>query len=385
VTTLYDLDAAAHVFDTESLAARPWGPMRYEELLPPGAGRVALAGGPTPLLPLDRLAARLGLRALWLKDESRNATWSFKDRAAVTAAGSALDDGAAGLVVSSTGNAAAATAAFAASAGLPAVVLVAAGVDPVMAAFVSGYDVRMFAAPTKVDRWTLMRHCVERLGFYPNSNYTDPPVGNDPRAVDGYKMIAYEMWEQLGRRAPAVVAMPVGYGDALHALVEAFGELAMITGSERPRMVCGEVYGSLAAALRSGHDAVDRVAVDRATVASSIGTAQSTYRALRAMRRSQGHVTQVDDDAIIAAQRLLVRDEGVLAEAASAAGLAGLQAAVASGAIGVDDEVVLLNTSAGVKSVSALGHLGRRPPEVAGTDDLERALAESLPSLGGTR
>src|SRR5690606_5991527 len=186
-------------------------------------------------------------------------------------------------------------------------------------------------------------------------------------------------------RAPAVVALPVGYGDALHALVEAFGELATITGSRRPRMVCGEVYGSLAAALRDGRDEVDRAPVERSTVASSIATAQSTYRALRAVRESQGRVIQVDDEAIIDAQRVLARDEGVLAEAASAAGLAALRAAMDSGEIGADDDIVLLNTSSGIKSVSALGLLGRRPPEVADIDDLVRALGETAPPFGGTR
>lgn len=377
LTTVYDLDAAARVFDPATLAGRPWGPARYRELLPPGADRVALAGGPTPLVPLERLAAHLGLRAVWLKDESRNATWSFKDRAAVAAAGSALVDGSAGLVVSSTGNAAAATAAFAAAAGLPAVVVVSVGVDPLMAGFVAAYGARMLAAPSKADRWTLMRHCIGEYGYFPNSNYTDPPVGNDPRAVDGYKVIAYEIWEQLGRRAPAVVATPIGYGDGVHALVEAFRELDVVTGAGRPRMVCGEVYGSLAEALRDGRDVVERVAVDRPTVASSIATAQSTYRALRAIRASRGQVVQVDDDAILAAHRLLVRCEGVLAEAASAAGLAALQATVASGAVGPDDDVVLVNTSAGIKSVVALGLLDREPPQVADISALDEALAES--------
>lgn len=376
LTTVYDLDAAARVFDPAALTGRPWGPARYRELLPPGADRVALAGGPTPLVPLERLAAHLGLRAVWLKDESRNATWSFKDRAAVAAAGSALVDGSAGLVVSSTGNAAAATAAFAAAAGLPAVVVVSVGVDPLMAGFVAGYGARMLAAPSKADRWTVMRHCIEEHGYYPNSNYTDPPVGNDPRAVDGYKVIAYEIWEQLGRRAPAVVATPIGYGDGVHALVEAFRELDAVTGAGRPRMVCGEVYGSLAEALRDGRDDVQRVAVDRPTIASSIATAQSTYRALRAVRTSHGQVIQVDDDTILAAHRLLVRCEGVLAEAAAAAGLAGLQAAVAGGTVGPDDEVVLVNTSAGIKSVAALGLLDREPPRIADISALDEVLAE---------
>jgi threonine synthase len=377
LTTVYDLEAAAGTFRPEHLAERPPGPLRYRELLPVEAEEAVTMGeGGTPLLPARRLAGELGVRAVWIKDESRNPTWSFKDRAASMAASVAHREGAAGLVVSSTGNAAAATAAYARAAGLPAVVLFSVGVDPVMAGMVHGFGVPVVATPTKKDRWVLMRHGVEELGLFPNSNFADPPVGVDPRVVDGYKAMGLEIWEQLGHRSPDAIYLPVGYGDGLFGVYKAFRELQEMGFAEVPRVSGGEVYGSLSAALRGSGDRVESVPVDRPTVASSIATAQSTYQALHAVRSSGGGVRPVSEEEIVEAQRLLVGAEGLFGEAASAAGLAALRADVADGAVGGDAEVVVVATSAGMKSVSALGLTEREAPVIGGVEEFDRVVRE---------
>lgn len=365
LTTVYDLSAAASAFTAERLAARAPGPWRYAELLPVDAdAAVTLGEGATPLLPARRLAAQLGIEAVWVKDESQNPTWSFKDRAAAMTASVARREGAAGLIVASTGNAAAATAAFSRAAGLPAVLLLAAGANPVMTGTAHGFGVTMVATPTKKDRWVLMRHGVEELGLFPNSNFADPPVGVDPRTVDGYKAMGLEMWEQLGRRAPDAAYFPVGYGDGLFGVHKAFAELAQMGLADVPRLCGGEVYGSLSVSLRGGGDRVEAVPVDHPTVATSIATAQSTYQALHAVRASNGAIRRVSTDEILEAHRLLAAVEGLFVEAASAAGLAALRADVADGAVGGDAEVVLVSTSAGVKSVMALGLTDRTAPLV---------------------
>jgi len=379
LTTMYDLDLASRTFAADRVTQPQPGPLRYRELLPIAAGEmVTLGEGGTPLLPARRVARALGLRTVWIKDESRNPTWSFKDRAASIAASVALRERAAGLVVSSTGNAAAATAAFAAAAGLPAVLLVAAGVDPVMAGMAQGFDALVVATPTKKDRWVLMRHGVEELRLFPNSNFADPPVGVDPRAVDGYKAMGLEIWEQLHHRAPDAIYFPVGYGDSLFGVYKAFRELREMGLAELPRLSGGEVYGSLSAALRTKGDRVEAVPTDQSTVASSIATAQSTYQALHAVRASQGAVRQVSHEDIVAAQRLLVSAQGLFAEAASAAGLAALRADVADGVIGDDAEVVVISTSAGVKSVSALGLSGREPRRISDATEFARQVREVI-------
>ncbi len=377
LVTVYDLERASEAFAPSTLAHRPPGPLRYRELLPVDADEVVTLGeGDTPLLPARRVAAELGVGSLWIKDESRNPTWSFKDRAASMAASVARAERRTGLMVSSTGNAAAATAAFARAAELPVVVLVAVGVDPVMNGLVHGYEVPVVSSRTKKDRWVLLRHGVEELGFFPGSNITEPPVGVDPRVVDGYKALGFEIWEQLGHRNPGHVYLPVGYGDGLFGIYRAFVELQAMGYADLPRLSGGEVYGSLAEALRSDGP-IPEMPVDRPTVASSIATAQTAYQALVAVRGSGGAVIPVSDEEITSAQRLLVSTEGLFVESAAAAGLAALRRHAADGRVGGDDEVVLVTTSAGVKSIAALGLTEREPPMVDGVEEFARL----VPSL----
>jgi threonine synthase len=202
----------------------------------------------------------------------------------------------------------------------------------------------------------------------------------DPRVVDGYKAVGLEIWEQLGHRAPDAVYLPVGYGDGLFGVYKAFRELEEMGFADVPRVSGGEVYGSLSATLRGSGDRVEAVPADRPTAASSIATAQSTYQALHAVRSSGGAVRQVSEEEIVEAQRLLVVAEGLFVEAASAAGLAALRADAANGTIGRDAEVVFVSTSAGVKSVSALGLTGREVPVIGGVEEFDRLVREVMES-----
>ena len=375
-TTVYDLALARPSLGRQELAGRPQGVWRYAELLPVAAADpVTLGEGGTPLLPAPRLAQRLGLKQLWVKDDSQNPTWSFKDRAASVAATHARALGKPALVVSSTGNAGAATAAYAPPAGGFAIVLAAKTHDPVMSALIQAYGACMVATPAKADRWTLMTRCVEDWGCYPNSTYVNPPVGNNPYALDGYKTIAYEIWEQLGRRAPEWVFLPAGYGDGLYGVYKGFSELAaMAYVSAVPKMGGAEVYGSLTRTLAAGGDAIVPGSVDRDSVAFSIGPVQSTYQALRACKDSGGAVSHVDDAAVLAAQRWLAEDEGLFAETASAAPLAALAAQVQDGTVRSESEAVLVITSGGLKSTRVV------PP---GRSEVPLVAEVSLQGLAG--
>ncbi|MGB3483187.1 MAG: pyridoxal-phosphate dependent enzyme [Mycobacterium sp.] len=361
--TDYDLESAGPAFLADLADDLP-GLLRYRALLPVELSAVGAAvSGPAPLLPAPRLASAIGMRRLWIKDESRGLSWSFKDRAAAVAAAHARASGAEVLVTASTGNAAAATAAHARRAGLTPVVVFARGVDPLMAAFVAAYGAHVAVAETKADRWRLVGEAVDRYGWYPMSNYADPPVGNNPYAIDGYKAIAFEIFEQLGRRVPEAVYFPVCYGDALAASRRAFGELCDIGLAERvPAHSGGEIYGTVSAALAHGRDDVPVSTLDHPTAASSISSRQSTFQALQAVRSSAGAMHTVSEDELEAALQLAVRTEGVLLEAASAAGLAALIAHRRDGLLGADTEVVLIASSSGVKS------LGRRLTEPVTAD-----------------
>lgn len=379
-STVYDVDAARGSFRSDVLETRPFGPSRYAELMPRGVGRFGLAEGATPLLRAEELARRLGVRSIFIKDESRNPTWSFKDRAAAIAAARALEQDCPGLVVSSTGNAAAATSAYAAAANLPAVVLFARGVDEIMAGFVRSLGGDIVATETKSDRWMFMRRCVEDFGLYPNSNFADPPVGNDPYALDGYKAIAFELWDQLGRRAPTGVVTSVGYGDSLFAIHKAFRELEAMGLAGAPRLIAGERYGSLSRTIERGGDELVKAEIDGPTVGSSIATAQSTYQALLAIRDSRGTVYQVTDEDILRAQRTLVETEGILVEAASAAGIAALVIDGDKGTLNREGDYVFINTSAGIKSIAAMGNMGIEPEMVTNERSFDEFMSRVLTS-----
>ena len=350
--TDYDMAVAGPRFVTD-LDGPLRGTARYRALLPvePDDADAAVTS-PSPLIPAPRLATVAGLDRLWIKDESRGLSWSFKDRAGAVAAAHARSLGVTVLVTASTGNAAAATAAHARRAGLQPVVVFARGVDPLMAAFVAGYHAHIAVAQTKKDRWRIVGDAVERYGWYPMSNYSDPPVGNNPYAMDGYKPIAYEIWEQLGRRVPDAVYFPVCYGDALAASRRGFAELTALGLAERvPAHSGGEIYGSIGAALAAGSDAIPLAEVDHPTAATSISSAQSTFQALHGIRESGGAVHTVTESELAEAVELAVRTEGVLLEAAAAAGLAALLRHCRDGDLHRDREVVLVASSTGLKSL----------------------------------
>jgi threonine synthase len=348
------------------------GTSRYRALLPAEPDDAA-AALPTPLIPAPALAAAIGLRKVWIKDESRGLSWSFKDRAAAMAAAHARSLGATVLVAASTGNAAAATAAHARRSGLVPVVVFARGVDPLMAAFVSSYGAHIAIAETKRDRWRLVADAVAQHGWYPMSNYTDPPVGNNPYAIEGYKPIAYEIFEQLGRRVPDAVYFPVCYGDALAASRRAFAELAFLELADRVPAHCGgEIYGTVGAALSTGTDAVPAADITHPTAATSISASQSTFQAVQAVRESGGAMHTVTEAELVGAGELAVRTEGVLLEAAAAAGLAAMIQHHRDGRLATDQEVVLIASSTGLKS------LGRRidaPAEGWVVDDVDDLIA----------
>ena len=165
---VYDYGRLAGAFGPGKLEGRPSTMWRYRELLPVSAGPVvSLDEGMTPLIHCPRLGARYGLRRLFVKDESRNPTWSFKDRMAAVAATKARELGCGVLAIGSTGNAGAATAAYAARAGLRAVILTTPNVPAAMRPFMQAYGATVVAVPTLPDRWTLVREGVERTAGSP--------------------------------------------------------------------------------------------------------------------------------------------------------------------------------------------------------------------------
>ena len=382
LTPRYDLDAVAGELFIESLRDRPPGMRRYRELLPPDIRDAATLGeGETPLLHCERYGGRLGLERLFLKDESQNPSGSFKDRLAFAAMAMAKRFDARAVGVSSTGNAGAAAAAYAARAGLPCIVLTVQGAASAIVTQMQAYGAMVVATRTKADRWKLLQTGVAEWGWYPTSPYFGPPVGSNPYGVDGYKTLAYEVCEQMDWEAPDWCVLPVAYGDALFGMWKGFGEVARLgVVRKRPRMVAAEMAGCLAAALASGEDALPEVPAPTPYVAGSISVNQSTYQALHALRASGGTAVSARNDELLSLQRDLAANEGIYAEPSSLAALAAVGRLCKEGQIGGSDTVVVVNTASGLKDTAATAGAAPEIPTVDG--DISQFLATLRDAYG---
>ncbi|HEY4413041.1 MAG TPA: pyridoxal-phosphate dependent enzyme [Gaiellaceae bacterium] len=281
---------------------------------------ITLGEGNTPLLAAPRLSKRLGVE-LWLKWEGANPTGSFKDRGMAVAVTRALDRGANGVVCASTGNTAASCAAYAARAGLPAVVFTPRGAvarGKVAQARATGADVREIDG-TFEDAHAEARRLADEEGFV-NVNSINPD------RIEGQSSAALEVVDQLGR-APDVLALPYGGGGNTVAYAVGFGD-------RLPRFVLGE------AAQRAD------------TFASAIRIVEPVHRLEvgGVLKASGGSVVTLSEEQIAEAWRLVAREEGVFCEPASAAGIA----AVAASVTAAGQKVVCVLTGHGLKDVEAV-------------------------------
>lgn len=355
LTPTYDYAKVQSATLKDKFAERRFNMWRYREFLPPDMGEVASLGeGGTPLLSCSTMGDLIGVPNLYLKDESRNPTGSFKDRLAVVALAMSGRFGAKTVGVSSTGNAGAAAAAYSAKKGYPCVVLTVSGAASVMMAQIRSYGAMTVAMENKEDRWTLLQDAIQRLGWYPTSPYFGPPIGSNCYGVDGYKTIAYEICEQLDWQVPDFCVFPVAYGDAIYGIWKGFSEWAeMGLINSIPRMVAGETADSLQVALREGVDAIPLRNPPSPSVAGSINVSQSTYQALHAIRESNGLASTAPDDTLLELQSTLAIREGIYAEPSSLAALSVIRNLRNLGEIKESDVVVAVLTATGMKGSTA--------------------------------
>ncbi|MBB5787320.1 threonine synthase [Jiangella mangrovi] len=367
VLPVYDLSGrnAVPVADGEP------GLFRYRALLPLAADTraVSLAEGATPVVALPAVAAELGVGTVVVKDETRNPTWSYKDRLAAVAVTKAVELGINTVVVASTGNHGAAIAAYAARAGLRCVVLTVASVPSTMKTLMQVYGASVVALPEPRQRWSLMRELVRTFGWLAMSGHADPPVGSNPYGVDGYKTIAYELVEQLPS-PPDVVVVPTAYADGLAGIARGFADLVALGLIERaPRMVAAEPFGPHAAALASGSELAGPVPYEP-SVAFSTASPVGTFQGLSALRSTGGSAVAVPDDGVtLRAQRDLAASAGLYQEAASATAWPALATLAAQGSLGRDASVVVIGTSTGLKDVGATAATLPEVPVIEPTAD----------------
>ena len=352
---------------------RPASLWRWDAFLPAAASdAVSLGEGNTPLLP----APALGLGDVWIKDESRNPTWSFKDRLASAALTMARHFGARVITSSSSGNAGAAAAAYAAKAGLPCVVFTFVGASPPLVAQMRAYGAMVVTVEDKADRWRLQSAGVRQLGWYPTSPFFGPVVGSNPYGMEGYKTIAFEIAEAFDWEVPDWCVLPVCYGDALHGMWKGFEELKALGWITRtPRFVAAEVSGSITAALASGEAMPPDRPRNAPSIATSIGASQGTVQALEVLRRSHGVAVPIGDDELARWTVTLGAKEGVWPEPSSAAPFAAIERLRADGVIAPDARAVALMTASGLKDTAVTETTLPPAPVVrGGLDDVIRAL-----------
>ena len=374
LTVRYDGPVGAGLTRT-ALPASPASLWRFADFLPLPADRaITLGEGGTPLHDV----ARLDLGALWVKDESQNPTWSFKDRLATCAVSMARALGARVVACSSSGNAGAAVAAYAARAGLPCVILTFRGAAGPMATQMRAYGAMVLECADKGDRWRLLSAGVKRFGWYPTTAYFGPAVGSNPYGIEGYKTIAYEIAEQLGWDVPDWCVLPVCYGDALYGMWKGFEELHALGWIARvPRLAAAEVSGSLAAALASDAAMPPVRRRNEPTIAPSIGADQGTVQALTALRRTNGAALMIENSELEHWQARLARETGLYAEPASVAPFAAIARWREAGTIATDARVVALMTAGGLKDPAATERTMSALPTVGGDlDAVVRALAD---------
>jgi threonine synthase len=320
---------------------------RWAPLLPPLAPGLSLGEGGTPLVAAPRLAEWTGLaQPLYLKDESRNPTWSHKDRLNLCTVSAALASGAPGVAVASTGNHGVAAAAYATRAGLPCVVVTSPDAQPAFRRFLAELGAFVVLAPTE-RRWDALRRIVAETGFMPASNLTRFHTGH-PFGPEGYKTIAYEIFAQLGGRMPGTVVVPTGYAELLYGLHKGFRELGRFGLADRlPCLLAAEpaTRGPLARAI-GGNRAAAEVA-GPPSLAAGIACTVSGFRGVVAVRDSAGAALLFGEETVREAAGALAR-EGLWQEYSGAAALAALREHVRAGGQPAGPVVAVL-TSSGLK------------------------------------
>ena len=351
---VFDYDAIGRNHSPESIGANPdqtiW---RYKPLIPVQAESPTppLAVGGTPLYDAPRLAAALGLAQVWVKDDGRNPTASFKDRASAIAVVKAQEAGANIVTTASTGNAAAALSGICASVGMPNVIFVPESAPPAKIAQLLAYgSTVLLVQGTYDDAFDLCMESAEKFGWY-NRN-----TGFNPYMSEGKKTVSFEICEQLGWEAPDAIFVSVGDGCIIGGVHKGLKDLVALGWIDKmPRIFGVQAAGSnyIAEAWENGEDIVTKAPIDAQTAADSIsaGLPRDRIKALRAVTETNGAYVTVADEVILAAIPTLAQGSGVFAEPAGAAAYAGLQKAVADGLVSAESRVVVINTGNGLKDI----------------------------------
>ncbi|HEY9416429.1 MAG TPA: threonine synthase [Pseudonocardia sp.] len=362
----------------EQIEAGPKSIWRYASLLPVPSDVTRHPNtdpGLTRLVRADRLGAVLGIKNLWLKDDTGNPTHSFKDRVVAVALAAARELGFSVLACPSTGNLANAVAAAAARAGWRSVVLVPKSLEQAKILMTAVYDTTLIAVDGNYDD-------VNRLATELASEEEDWAFVNvnvRPYYAEGSKTLGYEVAEQLGWRIPEQIVVPVASGSQLTKIDKAFkefGELGLVDAT--PYKIFGaQATGCspVSRAFADGHDVIRPVKPDTIARSLAIGNPADGPYVLDSVRRTGGAVADVSDAEVVDAILLLARTEGIFAETAGGVTVACARKLVAEGRLDPEADTVLLITGDGLKTLDAVAdHVGPTATVDASTKSVRAAL-----------
>ena len=348
----YDLDGVRSAVTPAALAARPETLWRYHELLPvrDPANIVGFGEGMTPLLPMPRLAAAVGVRELWMKDDGQLPTGTFKARGAAVGVSRAAELGVRSVAMPTNGNAGAAWAAYCARAGLRSLIVMPVDAPEVNRAecVVVGAELHLVDGLIS-DAGRLVGQAVAS-----DDSLFDASTLKEPYRIEGKKTIGLEIAEQLGWRVPDVIVFPTGGGVGLAGIAKGLRELRQLgwIGEAMPRLVAVQAAGCapIVAAFERQADHTEpwpdaRTEAFGLTVPDPLGGAL----VLEAIRATSGTAVAVTDEQLLASQRQAARAEGIWACPEGAACFAAVAQLRRTGWLAESDEVVVVNTGAGLK------------------------------------
>lgn len=355
----------------KKLERRRGGVWKYRELLPVRERQIITLGeGCTPLIKARRLGDEIGLKNLYLKDETRNPTNSFKDRLMTVGISKALEFGAKAVVTASSGNAAVSLAAYAAKGGLDCYTFVPEKVSESKVAQISIHGAKVVKVKSGLEgdpTYRLMVESWKRFGWHPI-----PSAGAfNPYHWEGIKTLSYEVCEQLEWRPPDWLIVPTGAGTLLSGSGKGFfefRELGMV--KEVPRIVAVQAKGC-APIVRAFQKKIPYEKIETwpnpKTVAGGLidPFPWDADTALEAIKRSGGTAVAVSDREILLAEKMLAQTEGVFAEPSGAAGVAGLKKMIEDGAVDASDVVVVEITGGGLKDIKTALKISKRPKEAS--------------------
>jgi len=359
----YDLDRVARAVTREALRARPPGMYRFRELTPLDDGEepVTLGEGGTPLLAFPRLAAHLGLRRLWGKDEGQNPTGTFKARGLGMTITRNRTLGARGFIIPSAGNAGGAAAVYGARAGLPVAVIVPRGTPPAAIAEALIAGAHVFTLEGSI---ATAGKIVARVA--PAIGWADLSTLKEVYRLEGKKTMGLELAEQMDWTMPDVLLYPTGGGTGLLGIPKAYEELSAMgwLGGPLPRVVAVQADGCAPVVKAWKEGAQATTAWENPTTHAAGLRVPSPFagrQMLAVLRDTRGDAIAVSESAIQEAQRLLARLEGLWTAPEAAALVAALIEMKERGAVAADERIVLVLTGTGFKC---------DPPPLDGAIDL---------------